>query len=354
MRKLRRIIPVILALLISFSVFTSASAATPQSLRLPAYTQTECEWDESGRLISETAHDVNGEPAINSRGFYKAEYTWDENNNPLTETFTGLNGEPVNADSGYAKAVFAYENNSKGIPHLVSEERYDANGNPASILGSYSSRRDIWENDQIISTSYYDADGNLTQPTGGYARILYTREEDENIIVITQQFEAADGTPLLGAEGGAKVISTYAKGLTAASNARVDSMGLGMMLETQAGGEGTPNAKPETSRGELFNTVVRGEDEDNQLMLLSTEIFGTDGSKTLGAKRWHKEIRSYDEQGNLIRTEFYSADGEPIISATGAASIENEYDELNRVIRIDYLDQENLLIKMLNGYARVT
>ena len=106
MKTLKRIIPVLLALLLTFSAFSGAcAAATPQSLRLPNYTQTECEWDDNGRLISETAHDLSGAPALNSRGFYKAEYTWDENGHPLTESFTGLNGEPVNADGGYARRV---------------------------------------------------------------------------------------------------------------------------------------------------------------------------------------------------------------------------------------------------------
>ena len=35
-----------------------------------------------------------------------------------------------------------------------------------------------------VTSSYYDASGNLTQPTGGYARILYSLEEDENAVVI--------------------------------------------------------------------------------------------------------------------------------------------------------------------------
>ena len=231
MKKLIRVIPVLLILTLLLSTVSGASAAvTPQSLRIPAYSLTDCEWNEAGLLISETAHDAEGNPTVNSRGFYKAEYTWDAKGNPLTETYTGLNGEPVNADGGYAKSVFTYENNSQGVPHIVAEDRYAADGSRADITGSYSYRRDIWDGDQIFSTSYYDAAGNLTQPTGGYARILYSLEEDENAVVITKRYEDASGNALLGSEGGAKVVSTYAKGLTAAVNSRVDNMGLGMIL----------------------------------------------------------------------------------------------------------------------------
>ena len=53
MNKLTKVIPVILALMLLFSVLSGASAATtPQSLRMPKYTHTDSEWDENGRLIS--------------------------------------------------------------------------------------------------------------------------------------------------------------------------------------------------------------------------------------------------------------------------------------------------------------
>ena len=137
MKKLIRVIPVLLILTMLLSTVSGASAAvTPQSLRIPAYSLTDCEWDEAGQLISETAHDADGNPVINSRGFYRADYTWDANGNPLTETYTGLSGEAVVADGGYAKAVYTYENDTKGVPHIVAEDRYAADGGRADIPGS--------------------------------------------------------------------------------------------------------------------------------------------------------------------------------------------------------------------------
>ena len=355
MKKLIRVIPVFLILTLLLSIFSGASAAvTPQSLRMPAYNLTECEWNEAGMLVSETVHDMEGNPAINNRGFHKAIYTWDTMGNPLTETYTGINGELVVADGGYAKVVYAYENNSKGVPHIVTEDRYDADGNRADITGSYSYRRDIWDGDQIFSTSFYDADGNLTQPTGGYARIVYSLEEDENAIVITKRYEDENGKPLLGSEGGAKVVYTYAKGLTAAINAKVDNMGLGMLLPSGAREDAFARNDAETRRNQILNPETNKEDYERMPMLISTEIFGTENSKTLGAQRWHQEVRSYDERGNLTRTDYYDADGEKMISGHGYASMINTYDEQDRVIQIDYLDRNGELIKMLNGFARVT
>ena len=125
-------------LLLSVMLPQAASAETQQGsgLAMPQLTETDCAWDRDGNLVLEEAHDLNGEPALNSRGFHKAEYTWDEQGNLLTEVYTGLNGEPVNADTGYARAEFTYENG-----HLVAEDRYATDGSRADIPGSYSYRR---------------------------------------------------------------------------------------------------------------------------------------------------------------------------------------------------------------------
>ena len=179
-------------------------------------------------------------------------------------------------------------------------------------------------------------------------------EEDDNSQVITVTYQDAKGIPLIGSEGGAKVVFIYAKNLTAAVNARVDNMGLGMLLPSGERGEFLPGEAPVSEKGALYDDDDHYYDQDWKPMLLSTEIYGVKGEKTLGAKRWHREVRSYDERGNLIRTDYLDADGELIISATGSASTVNTYDEQNRVIQIDYLDKEGNLIKMINGYARVT
>ena len=64
-------------------------------LQLPELTQTFCEWDQAGNVIRETACDLEGNPAMNARGFHRAEYTRNETGDILTEEYYGLNGEPV-------------------------------------------------------------------------------------------------------------------------------------------------------------------------------------------------------------------------------------------------------------------
>ena len=349
-RLLHVILPVLIALLMAVCMSTGAVAAEENpALSLPAFTSTECEWDADGNLLSETAFDLDGNPAVNSRGFHRAEYVYSEQGNLLSETFTGLNGEPVDADGGYAIAEYTYATNSRGEENLVAEDRYAADGTRAVIPGGYSFRRDTWEGDQIRATEYFDADGNPVQPTGGFAKILYDVQDEDGYRVITKTYQAADGSSLIGTEGGAKVVFKYAKDLNAAVNARVNEMDLGMALPS--GGEG------DALRGDLptsSNGAISPADSSYGLMPISTEIFGVDGTETFGANRWHKEIRSYDERGNLTRIDYLGTDGEPMISAKGYASVVNTYDAQNRVIQIDYLDREENLVKMINGYARVT
>ena len=352
MRVERKSAGIILTILIAICIIFGATAEEAKNpLDLPAYTLTECEWDEAGKLVSETAHDTEGNPAVNNRGFYRAEYTYGESGQLASEAYFGLNGEAVVAtDVGYAKVEYAYDE----LGHLIAEDRYTTDGSRAEIPGSYSYRRDTYDGEQILASEYFDATENPVQPTGGYAKILYDVQEDDNSIVISKTYEDAEGKPLIGSEGGAKVIYIYAKNLTAAVNAKVDNMGLGMLLPAGEAGEYLPAEAPVSESGALYDDEAHHYGEERKPMLLSTEIYGTKDEETLGAKRWHREVRSYDAHGNLTRTDYYDNDGTPIIAATGCASVVNTYDELDRVIQIDYLDKEGNLLKMINGYARVT
>ena len=319
---MRKIIPVFLIII---CLVAGATAETAEPLQMPAYTLTECEWDETGRLTGETAHDADGNPTLNSRGFHRAEYTYTAQGNPLTEAYFGLNGEPVNAEGGYARTEYTYGGSGRA-EHLLTEDRYTADGSRADIPGSYSYRRDTYDGNQILSTEYFDAAGNPTQPIGDYAKVLYDVQEDEHAIVITKTYHAADGSLLTGTEGGAKVVFIYAKGVTAAVNARVDNMGLGMLLPSGERGEFLPGEAPTSSSGALYDDDAHYYGQDRKPMLVSTEIYGANEEKTFGTKRFHREIRSYDERGNLTRMDYFDAEGEPMIGATGFASMVNTYD----------------------------
>ena len=350
MSKAFRLLILLSALILCASVCAHA-AEKRDPLAIPVFTETDCEWKD-GLLISETAHDPDGNPAVNSRGFHRAEYSYDDRGNLLSEEYFGLAGEPVNCAEGYAWRVLSYEGEDR---HLLTEDRYAADGSRAEITGSYSFRRDVWKDGRIRSTEYFNAAGKPVQPTGGYARILYDVEEDENAVVITKRYLDAEDRPLTGTEGGSTVVYIYAKGQLAASNATVDTMGLGMKLPTDA-----DRSKSESSGIKDLPMYMTGPDgsgqteNDKKQRLLSTEIFGTDGSKALGSDHWHRRINSYDDRGNLIRTDYYGTDGSFIHSSNGYASMINTYDDQNRVTEIDYLDREGFPVKMINGYARVT
>ena len=200
----------ILPLLLLFTLLTAVPAGAEDEdapLSLPAFTETDCVWDQYGNLISETAHDLRGFPALNSRGFCRAEYMWDENGNMLSEAYFGLDGKPVTADSGYASAVYTYRQGSNGESYVLTEDRYAPDGSRADIPGGYSYRRDSWSGELIQSSEYFDAAGHLTRPIGGYAQVLYSLDMDEFTYTVTKRYLNADGTPLVGTEGGAVVVS---------------------------------------------------------------------------------------------------------------------------------------------------
>ena len=202
---------VLLILTATLLFCTGAIAIAEELLAYPVITETDCEWDENGNLIRETAHDLNGAPAMNSRGFYRAVYSWDRNNNLLTEAYFDTEGNPAVIDRGYARAEYTYYATRNGTYHVLTEDRFDAEGIRADIPGEYSYRRDAYEKDNLLSSKYYNANGELTRPNGGYAQIVNDISEDsesgKNVII--KHYLDADGSPLIGIEGGEVVVSVY-------------------------------------------------------------------------------------------------------------------------------------------------
>ena len=197
----------------------TADQAAAAALHLPTMTETDCEWDEAGNLISETSHTADGQPALNAKGYYRAEYTWDEKNNPLTAAYFGLGGEPVAADTGYARVEYTWAEDSNGQSLLLSEQRYAPDGSTADIPGSYSVLRNTYgpatyvgsaDNNIVdgswvlLATEYFAADGSLTRPTGGYAQIINDVVEDDTTRTVVTRYLDADGSALIGPTAAAR------------------------------------------------------------------------------------------------------------------------------------------------------
>ena len=330
---------VLLLLFSSYSMVSSAEVA----LTLPALTETDCVWDEKGNLVSETAHDLNGQPALNTRGFYRAEYTWDDRGNQLTAAYYGLNGEPVTADRGYARMERTWFRDSSGTSHLLTEDRYAPDGSRAEIPGSYSYRRDVWEGDQILSSKYYNAAGELTRPTGGYAQILYDITEKDNTVTVVKRYCDVDGSLLRGSEGGMQVVSVYAREpLEQGDNSIVSEIRSGLKHTfTYSLG---PSAIARGAEKQAFRRV-----QDERHMLLSQEICDADGLPVLGKDHAYRQENTYDERNNLIRVDYTGLDGQPIIASAGYASVIVEYDELDRPISVEYRGLDGERIKLTDG-----
>ena len=292
MNKLKLSVLTFLLLLALLAAGTAWADGSHDALSIPAFTEADCEWDAAGNLIRETVHDLNGAPALNAQGYYRAEYAWGSSSKPLKETYFGLNGEPVNTVKGYAQVVYTYENGK-----LTAEERFAADGSRADIPNDFSYRRDVYDGSQILSTSFYDAAGNLTRPSGGYAQIVYDVVNGDDTKTITTRYLDKDGSPLLGTEGCASVVTVYNK-----------------------------NGK-----------------------LTAKSYFSAGGAKVVAQGHYHRMENTYDQKGNLVRVDYYGAEDERIIASVGYASAVMMYDEQNRMVETDYLGKDGLLYKNLDG-----
>lgn len=325
--KAKWMIAILLVVLMALPMAFAADIA----LTFPELTETICEWDGEGNLIAETVKDLSGRPALNSKGYASARYTWDEQGNKLTEAYFDLNGNPADTVFGYARAEFTYFVDHREVSHVLTEDRYAADGSRADIPGSYSYRVDTWQGETILASEYFDASGNYTRPAGGYARVIYDHEYDGNYEIVTKRCYDVAGNILPGDEGGAAVVSTYTR-----SAYYIEE------IETEDQAE---NIFP-TDRDESIG--------DYQQLLLSREIFGADGSKVIGSSKWHKQVNTYDRAGNLTRTDYYDPDDEPILSREGYASVTHAYDAQDRVVETVYYGADGNMIKTITGYAKVT
>ena len=326
---------ILIALSMMAVSYISAGASAESDLSYPVITETDCVWDQNGNLISETAHTLNGAPAMNSRGFHEAIYQWDEHGNLLLEKYTDLDGNPVDIDKGYAWAEYTYhilEVKGKPESYILTEDRYAADGSRANISGEYSYRRDLWDHDQIVYTKYFDSNDTLTRPNGGYAQILYDVNKTDQEIIITKRYLDADGSPLTGTEGGEVVVSVYSPKLYLTKEYTNEYLNWDM----------------------LHPEEIQKDDTAYEPFLISQTILKANGEKILGSDRWHRQENDYDEKGNLLRTDYYDADDELLLCTEGYASVTHVYDQLNRVIETAYWDIDGNLIKTLTGYARVT
>ena len=82
MSSIRKLVSsMILLLSLVISICSVAEISAVEALSFPDITETNCVWDRDGNLIRETTKDLDGKPALNARGFYRAEYTWDGSGN---------------------------------------------------------------------------------------------------------------------------------------------------------------------------------------------------------------------------------------------------------------------------------
>lgn len=306
--------------------------------------------DSSGNIISEITRGQDGRPVLNNRGFYKGLYAYDNDGNLLTEAYYDTDENLVNTSDGYARTVYAYHRDGSGKYHIVKEDRFAADGSRADIPGDYSYRRDEWDGNRILSTSFYGANDQLTCPKGGFAQLLYEYQDNYSSIIITKKYYDEEGSSLIGPEGGAFVVSEYTSNIypVNASSGMFDEITRDDLPAEEMEDDSNAWSATDVSIDDFLDT-----ESYNAHRLIRQTIYGTEYERVEGAGGWHIVQNTIGSNGELLRTVYLDPAWQNVLCSDGYASAVYSYDESGRVIKAEYFDQEENLIEQNAGTAMI-
>ena len=111
----------LLALILAAAAGYAADAENKPMLSIPAFTETDCVWDENGHLISETARGLNGGPALNSRGFMVSARSTCESKSANTSYVLKAMGFSDRRASSCIRVCFSYRNTIAEVDAFLKE-----------------------------------------------------------------------------------------------------------------------------------------------------------------------------------------------------------------------------------------
>ena len=307
--------------------------------------------DSSGNIISEITRGQDGSLILNDRGFCKGLYTYDTDGNLLTEAYYDTDEKLVNTSAGFARAVYAYHRDGGGQYHILKEDRFSADGSRADIPGDYSYRRDEWDGNRILSTSFYGADDQLTCPKDGFAQLLYEYQNNYSSIIITKKYYDEEGASLIGPEGGAFVVSEYTSNTypVNASSGMFDEITRDDLPADEMEDDSNAWSATDVSIDDILDT-----ESYNAHRLIRQTIYGTEYERVEGAGGWHIVQNTIGGDGELLRTDYLDPAWQSVLCSDGYASVVYTYDESGRVTKAEYFDQEENLLERNAGTAMIT
>lgn len=135
------------------------------------------EYDRWGNMIYLASMDGSGHLIMNPKtgwSFRRSEY--DSKSNLLWSAYFDEDENPIRGQEGYHKVVNTYTAGNK----QETESYFDIDGSPATVYGYHQERYTYDENNLCTEFGFYDQNGNLVNSAYGFAKLVFTYNEDQS------------------------------------------------------------------------------------------------------------------------------------------------------------------------------
>ncbi len=136
------------------------------------------EYDELGRIISETYLDEAGKPREGANGYSTVYWKYDDWNNVVYEFRVDSNGIGVEDENGCA----GFEKEFDRSGHIITHRTLGADKKPSISTMGYAEVRREFDGDKLISEAYYDDSGCPIRQISGYASFSTVYDKNGNFI----------------------------------------------------------------------------------------------------------------------------------------------------------------------------
>lgn len=276
---------------------------------------------KDGKLIKKINVDVRGEICVNKLGFAQQIYEYDDKGRMISESFYNEKGEPVSIKNKYGVVCHAiwYRYDDKGCVSLVGY--YDEN---KKLMSNGCAYTEIKNNEigKVERTLNYKANQAL-HLVNGVAGEEKKYEDKINATLVTSRTNiGAEKQPCVDTFG----VATYQYGYDTRGNL-IYTIYLDLNGDRVDSKDGFAEIRSE------FN----GQDK-----MLQTWHYSADGNLVMNPREGHSGIVcEYDEKGNLIRESFFDANKQPIMKEQKYHAITYEYDRFNNLTKSVYKDGED-------------
>lgn len=291
---------------------------------------TWSEYTSDGLLKAERYFDGDGEPVIQSAGYYGVEYEYAKGNEKWIRCrYLDADGKtPIEISSGYAQIERQYNDLKQ-----VTEERYlDASGalclcsdNYAYFVQTYDPRGNL------LNTSYFDTGCRHVCSKSGYASAEYVYDDDGNRI--SERYLDEKTEPVLLGSGYAEIRRIYDKDHH-------------VILESYYGTNGEPVALSKKQAAVEYEY----DEYDNIICQKYTDI---NGDPVIISDGYAELRRSYDDKKRIIRESYYDTEGAPLLRPSGYAAWERDYDNAGNITSERYFDTDMQPVRSISGYAEI-